>query len=256
MNGKINVGLVLTKALIGSLLLVSSISWAASNEDFDSWQNSLSPLYIWGVSMSGSMTVGPVTAPVEIDFSDAVSDLEGIFTFHYEGAKGNWGIILDHLFLNLTPSVETPGPIPIVLNADMENTITEVAGLYRFGADSPWQLLAGFRQYQLEVGVTDLPVPPGSIAIDGTFNDVFIGGRYIRNINDKWSFFGRADIGAGDSDLVWNVFAAFDYRFSKLLSGLVGWRVLEYDVDTGTGANRLQYDMTHSGPALALTFHW
>jgi hypothetical protein len=203
--------------------------------------------------MSGSMTVGPVTAPVEIDFSDAVSDLEGIFTFHYEGAKGNWGIIVDHSFLNLTPSVETPGPLPIVLNADLKNTITEVSGLYRFGPDNPWQMLAGIRQYQLEVGVTGLPSP---LTIDKTFNDVFIGGRYKQSISDKWTFIGRADIGAGDSELVWNVFAAVDYQFSKLLSGLVGWRVLEYDVETGSGPNRFKYDMTHSGPGLALTFHW
>jgi len=40
----------------------------------------------------------------------------------------------------------------------------------------------------------------------------------MRDINDKWSFIGRADIGAGDSDLVWNVLAAFDYRFTQLLS--------------------------------------
>ena len=46
MIGKRNVGPVLTIALIGSLLLFSSISWAASSENFDSWKNNLSPLYI------------------------------------------------------------------------------------------------------------------------------------------------------------------------------------------------------------------
>jgi len=254
MNDKRTIGLLLCKALIGSLLFFSSFAWAGSNEDFDSWQNSLAPLYIWGMSLSGSMSSGPVTAPIEIEFTDAVSDLEGIFTFHYEGAKGNWGIIADHSFLNIVPSAETPGPLPIVLKVDMKNTITELAGLYRFGPDNPWQLLAGIRQYQLDVTVTSPSLT--LLSIDETFNDVFIGGRYVRNINDKWSFIGRADIGTGDSDLVWNAFAAFDYRFSKLLSGLVGWRVLEYDVDSVSGLNRLQYDMTHSGLGLALTFHW
>lgn len=204
--------------------------------------------------MSGSMTSGPVTAPIGIEFTDAVSDLEGIFTFHYEGAKGNWGIVADHSYLNLTPSAESVGPAPVVVNADLKNVITEVAGLYRFRPDSPWQLLTGIRHYQLEVDVTGLPGP--NLSIDETFDDIFIGGRYIQSINDKWTFIGRADIGTGDSDLVWNVFAAVDYRFSRLLSGLVGWRVLEYDVDTGSGPSRLQYDMTHSGPGLALTFHW
>ncbi len=235
-----------------SMLLFSSHSWADSEKDFNSWQNTLAPFYLYGVSMSGTLTSGPITVPLEIEFSDAVSDLEGIFTLHYEGAKGNWGIIADYSFLNLGPSAAIPGT-PAVIDVDMKNTIAELAGLYRFGADNPWQLLAGYRTYQLDVTISGLPVP---VVIDETINDFFIGGRYVRQINDKWSFRGRADIGAGDSDLVWNAVLAFDYRFTKLLSGFFGWRVLDYDVDRGSGANTFKYDMNHSGPVLALAFHW
>ncbi len=242
---------------ISCVLLLSSHTWADSNKDFNTWQNTLAPLYIWGVSMSGTSTFGTATVPLEIEFKDAVSDLEGIFTFHYEGAKGHWGIIADYSFLNLTPKAEIPGT-PGELNVDMKNTIAEIAGLYRFGPNNPWQLLAGVRSYDLDITVTNLPpsAPVSQIAIKETINDFFIGGRYMRNINDKWSFLGRADIGAGDSDLVWNVLAAFDYRFTKLLSAFGGWRVLDYDVNTGSGADTFKYDMNHSGPILALAFHW
>ncbi|MCP4765720.1 MAG: hypothetical protein GY875_05555 [Gammaproteobacteria bacterium] len=34
------------------------------------------------------------------------------------------------------------------------------------------------------------------------------------------------------------------------------WRVLDYDVDKGSGADRFKYDMNHSGPLFALAFHW
>jgi len=238
-----------------SLLLFSPHSWADSNEDFNSWRNTLAPLYLWGVSMSGTMTSGPIAAPLEIEFSDAVSDLEGIFTFHYEGAKGNWGIIADYSFLNLGPSAAIPGTAAVI-DVDMKNTIAEVAALYRLGPNNPWQLLAGYRTYQLDVIISGMPVPPTPVIIDETINDFFIGGRYVRQINDKWSFLGRADIGAGDSDLVWNVALAFDYRFTKLLSGFVGWKILDYDVDTGSGANTFKYDLRHSGLLFALAFHW
>jgi len=243
---------------ISFALLFSSLAWADSNKDFNTWQNKLAPLYLWGVSMSGTSTFGTSTVPLDIEFKDAVSDLEGIFTFHYEGAKGHWGIIADYSFLNLTPKAEIPGT-PVQLNVDMKNTIGEIAGLYRFGPNNPWQLLAGFRSYDLDITITGLPQPPApvpQIAIKETINDLFIGGRYMRDINDKWSFIGRADIGAGDSDLVWNVLAAFDYRFTKLLSAFGGWRVLNYDVNTGSGADTFKYDMSHSGPILALAFHW
>ena len=248
---------VLQIIAIGCVMLFSQHTWADSNKDFNTWQNTLAPLYLWGVSMSGTSTFGTSTVPLDIEFTDAVSDLEGIFTFHYEGAKGNWGIIADYSFLNLTPKAEIPGT-SVQLNVDMKNTIAEIAGLYRFGPNNPWQLLAGFRSYDLDITVTNLPppAPVSQIAIKETINDFFIGGRYMRDINDKWSFIGRADIGAGDSDLVWNVLAAFDYRFTKLLSAFAGWRVLNYDVDTGSGADTFKYDMNHSGPILALAFHW
>lgn len=240
--------------LTGSLVLFGSQTWADSSKDFNTWQNTLAPLYLWGVSMSGTMTTGPISAPLNIEFSDAVSDLEGIFTFHYEGAKGNWGIIADYSFLNLGPSATLPTGDK--LSVDMKNTIGEVAGLYRFGPNNPWQLLAGIRSYKLDVTIDGVPAPVTQVKIDETINDFFIGARVMPRISDKWTFIGRADIGAGDSDLVWNVLAAFDYRFTKLLSAFAGWRVLDYDVDMGSGTDAFKYDMNHSGPILALAFHW
>jgi hypothetical protein len=242
-------------ALFVSTLLFASNAWASTDEEFNSWQNTLVPLYLWGQSLSGTMTKGTSTVPLDLEFSDAVSDLEAAYTVHYEGAKGHWGVILDYSFLNITPSADVAGT-PISVDVDMKNTIAEVAGLYRFGANNPWQLLAGYRSYNLDVTVKGLPGPSGSIDIEETINDFFIGGRYITQFSDRWTFTGRADIGTGDSDLVWHASAIFDYQFTKLLSGLVGWRVIDYDVDQGSGADRFKYDMTHSGPLLALAFRW
>ena len=248
----------LSTVAISGIVLFSSHVGADSNEDFNTWKNTLAPFYLWGVSMSGTMTSGPVTAPLELDFSDAISELEATYTVHYEGAKGNFGVIVDYSFLNLTPSIAASGA-PATLNIDMKNTIAEVAGLYRFGADKPWQLLAGYRSYKLDLTINGLPSPPApasQMVIDETIKDVFIGGRYIRDINHKWSVIARADVGTGDSDLVWNALLAFDYRFTKLLSVFAGWRVLVYDVDRGSDADTFKYDMNHSGPMLALAFHW
>lgn len=250
--------MVLQTLVMSGALLLGSPTWADSNEDFNTWKNTLAPLYLWGVSMSGTMTSGPITAPLELEFSDAFSELDSAYTLHYEGAKGHWGVIIDYSFLNLAPSIAVPNT-PSVINVDMKNTIAEVAGLYRFGADSPWQLLAGYRSYKLDLTVSGLPSPPApasQIVINETINDIFFGGRYIRNITDKWTFVGRADIGTGDSDLLLNALVAFDYQFTKLLSGTAGWRVLDYDVDTGSDADTFKYDMNHSGPILALVFHW
>jgi hypothetical protein len=253
MNKRQLVGLV----LFHTLLIGSGNALAASEAEFNTWQNKLAPLYLWGVSLDGEATFGTQTIPLEIEFSDAVEDLEAIFTLHYEGAKGHWGVIVDYSLLNLGPSAELPNGAE--LDVDFENTIAEVAGLYRVGADSPWQVLAGFRQYEIDVEVKGLPAPPlptNRLTITEDINDFFVGGRYIRDMSERWTFLGRADVGTGDSDLVWNAIFMFDYQFNDLLSAFAGWRLLDYDVDEGSGTDTFKYDMNHSGPLLALTFNW
>ena len=237
--------------LMSMLLFGSQLPLNASANDFDQWQNTLAPLYLWGVSMKGDIGIGPVNAPLDIEFSDAVSDLSGIFTIHYEGAKGNWGVIADYSFLNLTPESSLPNGAK--LDVDFTNTIGEIGALYRFGPNNPWQLLAGFRSYKVDMEVKGLPAP---LTVKETINDFIIGGRYVNGFAKKWTFVGRFDVGAGDSDVVLNAALAFDYRFTKLLSGFFGYRWLDYDVETGSGVDRFKFDVTQSGPLLALAFHW
>ncbi len=243
---------VLAQALIGFTLMLGAQAWAESEASFNTWQNKVMPLYLWGVSLSGDITTGSATVPTETKFSDSVTDLEGAFTLHYEGAKGNWGLLADYSYLNLAPSASISGT-PVSIDVDMKNTIAELGGIYRFGADNPWQLLAGVRSYKLDVTIDGLPK---QLSIDETLTDVFVGARYVNAINDKWTFLARGDVGTGDSDIVLNGIVAFDYRPKKLMSLLLGWRVLDYDADTGSDADAFKFDMNHSGPLLALGFNW
>jgi len=231
------------RVLIFSILFSLSIatpSYAA--EDFNTYQHTLVPLYLWGVSVDGTMN----GLGLNIEFSDAVSDLEAIFTVHYEGAKGNWGVILDYSFLNLGPTGTIPPSTPV--SVDFKNKIAEAVALYRFGPNNPWELLGGVRYYKVDITVN---LGPGT-NFNESLTDLIVGGRYNGKLSDKWSLLARADIGTGDSDVVWNAAVIFDYRFTKLLSGFAGYRVLDYDVDEPN----FKYKVNHSGPLLALAFHW
>ena len=173
-------------SLISVLLMTSTANTTAeAADDFNTWQNTLAPLYLWGVSIDGSMN----GAGLSLDFNEAVSDLNGIFTLHYEGAKGNWGIIADYSFLNLKPEGTLPPGVPV--NVDFNNTIAEVAALYRFGPDNPWQLLAGVRRYELDI---DINVGPGGTNISETVTDFMFGGRYVNHFSNKWSVVARVDL--------------------------------------------------------------
>jgi len=233
----------ITSSFIAVFLFTGTVTTTAqATDDFNTWQNTLAPLYLWGVSIDGSMN----DQALKVDFDEAISDLNGIFTLHYEGAKGNWGVIVDYSFLNLKP--EGTGPLGAPINVDFNNTIAEVSALYRYGPNNPWQLLVGVRRYDLDI---DVNVGPG-VNFDKTITDFIFGGRFVKDFSNKWSMVARIDLGTGDSDLTTNGLIAFDYRFTKLLSGFVGYRHLKYDVDE----TDFKYDMTHSGPLLALAFHW
>jgi hypothetical protein len=237
---------LITAGFIAVFLLTGAVTKnVQAADDFNTWQNTLAPLYLWGQSLDGTINdkVG-----LQIDFNEAVKDLNGVATVHYEGAKGHWGIIADYSFVNIRPEGTGPGGVPVAV--DMENTIAEIGALYRFGPNNPWQLLGGVRRYDLDVDIVVGPVTP--VTIKKSFTDFFIGGRIINQFGKKWSFIARADVGTGDSDLVWNALVSFDYRFNNVVSGLVGYRVIDYDVDEPD----FKYQMNHSGPVLALAFHW
>jgi len=75
---------MINRSAISAILFICSIatpSYAA--DEFNNWQNTLAPLYLWGASIEGTLNDQGIT----VDFDDAISDLNGIFTFHYEGAR-------------------------------------------------------------------------------------------------------------------------------------------------------------------------
>ena len=50
------------------------------------WSFDLAPLYLWGISLSGDMTIKGVESDVNSDFSDIFSNLNGVFTVHFDTA--------------------------------------------------------------------------------------------------------------------------------------------------------------------------
>ena len=73
----------------------------------------------------------------------------------------------------------------------------------------------------------------------------------------NWNFIGRADFGAGGSDLMWNLVGMFDYRFTNWGSFFVGYRVMDYDYDNGeSGSGGYVFNARQQGPLAGLNIHW
>ena len=238
--------------LVLAVVLLSTVFTSVARAE-DKWEYTLSPLYLWATGIQGESQIGPVTAPVAIEFEDALDNLEAIFTIHFEANKGRHGVLADWMHINLAPESSLPNGAPIA--TDLTNNVFDLAGIYRPQGHEKLEVLYGLRFTDFSLDAAVGPAPEATLA-DENWIDFFAGLRSQLPVSEKAKFVLRGDIGAGDSDLTWSASALFDYRFTKHFSALAGYRWLDYDYETGSGADRFAYDVRYEGPVLAAVFYW
>ena len=88
--------------------------------------------------------------------------------------------------------------------------------------------------------------------------DPIVGADFAVPLGTKFSLNLRGDVGGFSvgSDFTWQVFPCVDWRFAKWGSAQLGYRWLYMDYETGSGANRFEYNMLNQGPQLGVTFHF
>ena len=248
--------LILNLSIAAVVSATGMASAYADNHGGDRWQSSLG-LYLWGMNIDGIASVGPIDAPLDLSFKDDLLDnLAGAFSAHYEAKKGKLTLFGDYMYADLDPKTELPNGAEV--DIDFKNKMWELGAAWDLtGANGGaiWQILGGLRsnkqEFRLQVG------SPVLVSVNETWYDGFVGARVLAPFSQNWTFIGRADVGAGDSDSVWNAVAAIDWRFSKVSSLLLGYRWMDYDYDNGKrGAARYAYDASQSGVLAAVNFYW
>jgi hypothetical protein len=212
-------------------------------------------LYLWATDLSGSSTIGSATVPIEIAFTDAAQSLDSAFTFHFEMQNDRWGWFADINHISLNPGGTLPLPNDPTLAIGMTNNVFELAGTYRFPSAESLEVLGGARYTKFKL---DLAIGENIAAtvVDDNWVDAFLGLRYTGRFSEKFAVILRGDVGAGGSNLVWNAVGSLNYSFNSLFSVLVGYRWMDYDYETGEGADFFAYDIGFEGPVIAAAFSW
>lgn len=249
---------ILAIVVLLSIASINSAYAAGSNSTDGEWEFTLSPLFLWAQGIQGTSTIGPVTAPLDITFKNALSNLEATFTVHFEMKRDKLTLFGEYQYVNLGPEAE--GPMGNPVDISFKDTIGELgAGYWLFGTEkTDWELLGGARytKQKLDVAIED------GLDLLNVNNDWwvgFIGGRMSAALSENWTFIGRVDygIGSGDTNSIWNLNAMFNYRFRKWGSAFIGYKYMSYDYDNGKkGFDHYGYDATQQGPLVGLTFHW
>lgn len=232
----------------------------------DQWEVTVAPLYFWASELDGRTTVGSTTVPVFLEFADAVDNLGGSFSFHFEARKGRWGVLSDLFFIRLssestfTIPAATPTSADLTIDGDfdLDNTVFELGASYLVSEPARFAVIGGLRTYslspKLEFSTSAVQIAP--IDVSRTSANVFGGFTYRPQLSEKISFVSRGDIGGGSAEFTWSGMLGIEYRFRPWGGLVLGYKAL--GIDTGGGDDDqvvTEYDVTHYGPIFGLNLH-
>ena len=207
--------------------IVVPFEQAAVEEPDPGWEWIVAP-YLWAAGIDGELETGNASVEIEVDFDDIWDNLESAGLIWVEARKGQLSLAGDVVYLGLDLDGETPGGADA--DAEVDATILDLAGLYRLSPTSPLELGLGLRYLSMD---TELDI--GSISTDSD-SDAFDGvvvGRATLPFAERWDLSVYGDVGAGDSDLTWQLMALLGVHWDGWgLAG--GYRMLDYDFEDGS----------------------
>lgn len=195
------------------------------------WKNEVT-IYGWLPSITANTPLPD--SGESIDADQIIDNLKMVFMGGYSGRNDTWSLFADAIYMDVGDSKNHQFPNGDVAHVgmDMKALVIHAGAGYNLinTGDGLLDLVGGVRYVDLEVEVdTDLFVNR-NVSGSKDFTDFFVGVRGYKNINENWYIPYEADVGTGDTDLSWQVFAGVGYRYDwgdvKL-----GYRYLEFDME-------------------------
>jgi len=221
------------------------------------WQNELT-IYGWLPTISMDTRWGSTSSSDTSDsMSDIIDDLKMVFIGTYATRYDKWSFVADVMYVDLgnseTGAHTFPGgeTVEATVSMDIKSLLfTTGVGYNIVQTDNNiLDVVAGVRYMGLEVDLSsDHPRHPGRSASDDIIDGI-IGVRGSYSFNENWYMPYEADIGTGDSELTYQLFAGVGYRFDwgdiKL-----GYRYLGYEMED----DKIIDNLDLSGAVLGVSF--
>jgi hypothetical protein len=232
-----------SKLLLGSTLLLATP--LAKAQDYD-W--SVTP-YLWGIGIEGDAGLGPIQADLSVSFSDIADMLDGAALVHLEAQREGYGFFGDLAYMSLEPDPETAN-VGGQTAVQFDTTVIEL-GYVRKGSRAGLELGVRYLDLDLELRPTTLPaVSRGTDWVDG-----FVGVRTSRELNDKWNFTTRANIGAGGADFTYGIELTFGRELESGSQFVAGFKLLDIDYqDSSVNGIPLSVDTMFLGGTIGYMF--
>ena len=210
--------------------------------------------YGWLTAMTGDVTVGPLTTPVDVSMADTLDSLDMTFMGLFEVGYNRWSLGVDVIYGKLSQDIPAGGRLFDSFRFEMKQWFITPAVAYRLIDNGHYHMsvFAGARITAMEVELTGRFSRGGEAthSADEAWIDPIVGLRGQADINDKLFFRYSGDIGGFgvSSDLIWNVFAGFGYNVNDSVGLIAGYRALGIDYTKGA----FTMDVVSHGPVLGL----
>ena len=229
------------KCLLVIVTLGFIVASSATHSQASDWQFEITP-YMWFSGIDGDVSVGDRTAEVDVGFDDIIKNVDMASLIMLTAQKGQlvlWGQF-DYISMNDSGSTAA---------GKAEVDIDQIAAAGGVG----WQFLGGLTERattDVLIGARHLSISTeidvsgvGSREGDRDVTDAILIVRPSIPMGEKWRFNPTFSIGAGDSDIVWELQPHFQYHFNETWAGRIGYRRLHYKVP----GDRVEFDGAFHG---------
>lgn len=253
-----NHNVIFTTAILASCLTSSAFA--------DQWSYELTP-YLFAAGLSGNTGIGPVTAEIDMSFSDIVSNLDSGFMAMFEAQKGKWLFIIDGVYLKVEDEQTNTWQGPL--------SNSNTTALYQSATEQVYHFMIGHRVLDDKIKLDVLAVerytmidatlnftlssesellPDGSPTISGkkSWWEPALAVRVAMPLAEKWTLNGYADIGGFGmgSDMSYQLLAGINWQFAKSATAKIGYRYLQQNFED----NLFSWDVAASGTYLGIGF--
>lgn len=215
-------------------------------------------LYGFLAGVDGELSVGDQSVDIEYDFSDILENLDATFMATVNARYDRFHLGVDLLYMEMSGDASPAGPVFERASMSLDSLVVTASGTYRLweSPDGFFDLGAGVRYFEMDTGIVlqdrNGPVPTVRASEDASLWDGLGVARFHYQITPKWFFRGCGDVGAGDSQLTWQLFGAIGYLINDHAALLLGWRHLAYELESGPA----ELDIFLSGPQLGMGFRF
>lgn len=245
-------------AVLAVALVLAGGTLQAQESETAKWENTVT-LYGWAAAMSGTQAIGPLSATVDVSFSDILENLKMGAMLNYVGRGKTFVAGADFIYMKLGSDLALPSNGTEVAEVKLKEWVMEADGGYRV---LPWlDVLIGVRVPVIEaefVPNTDNPNFSGRSQSEAWFAPL-IGARAIVPVTKHLSVIARGDLGGfqiGGTNTTWQAAGYVNYMFGDHFSTTLGYRAIYADYATGDPGQQgyFLYDITNFGGLLGVGY--